>query len=43
VYAGNKIDRQTADFLVELHKRVQHRTPAFEKFVYQEIKDQPLP
>ena len=39
VYAGGKIDRQTADFLVELHKRVQHRTPAFEKFFYQAIKD----
>ena len=39
VYAGGKIDRQTADFLVELHKRVQHCTPAFEKFFYQAIKD----
>jgi len=38
-YAGGKIDRATADFLVELHKRVQHRTPAFEKFFYQAIKD----
>jgi hypothetical protein len=36
---GRKIDRQTADFLVDLHKRVQHRTPAFEKFFYQAIKD----
>lgn len=39
VYAGGKIDRQTADFLVELHKRVQHLTPAFEQFFYQAIKD----
>ena len=39
VYAGGKIDRKTADFLVELHKRVQHRTPAFENFFYQAIKD----
>jgi hypothetical protein len=39
VYSGHKVDRQTADFLVELHKRVQHRTPAFEKFFYQAIKD----
>jgi len=39
VYDGGKIDRQTADFLVELHKRVQHRTPAFETFFYQAIKD----
>jgi len=39
VYAGGKIDRKTADSLVELHKRVQHRTPAFDKFFYQAIKD----
>jgi hypothetical protein len=38
VYAGGKIDRQTADFLVELHKRVQHRTPGFEKLFYQALK-----
>ena len=28
LYADGKIDRQEADFLVELHKRVQHMTPA---------------
>ena len=39
LYAGNKIGRREADFLVELHKRVQHRTPAFEQFFYQAIKD----
>lgn len=39
VYAAGKIDRQTADFLVELHKRVQHRTPAFEKFFYKAVKE----
>jgi hypothetical protein len=39
VYAGGTIDRATADFLIELHKRVQHRTPAFEKFFYRAIKD----
>jgi hypothetical protein len=39
VYGVGKIDRPTADFLVELHKRVQHRTPAFEKFFYQAIQD----
>lgn len=38
VYAGGKIERRVADFLVELHKRVQHRTPAFEHFFYQAIK-----
>ncbi len=39
LYAGRKIEREGADFLVELHKRVQHRTPAFERFFYQAIKD----
>src|SRR5271165_6467644 len=39
LYAHGGIDRPGADFLVELHKRVQHLTPAFEKFFYQAIKD----
>jgi hypothetical protein len=39
VYSPGKIDRQRADFLVELHKRLQHRTPAFEHFFYQAVKD----
>lgn len=39
LYTHGKIDRSQADFLVELHKRVQHRTPAFEQFFYQAIKD----
>ena len=39
LYGNGKIDRQQADLLVELHKRVQHLTPAFEKFFYQAIKD----
>jgi uncharacterized membrane protein YebE (DUF533 family) len=39
VYAKGKPDRAAADFLIELHKRVQHMTPAFEQFVYQAIKD----
>ena len=39
LYAGGKIDRGGADFLVELHKRVPHRTPAFEQFFYQAIKE----
>jgi hypothetical protein len=42
LYADGKIDRSAADFLVELHKRVQHRTPAFEHFFYQAIKDHVL-
>ena len=39
VYAGDTISRLVADFLVELHKRVQHLTPAFVQFFYQAIKD----
>jgi hypothetical protein len=39
LYAHDKIERPEADFLVELHKRVQHRTPAFEHFFYRAIKD----
>src|SRR5262249_33076145 len=42
LYADGKIDRQEADFLVVLHKRAQHRSPAFERFFYQAIKDQLL-
>src|ERR1700736_1666308 len=39
LYAHDKIERPEADFLVELHKRVQHLTPAFEQFFYHAIKD----
>jgi hypothetical protein len=39
LYSDGKIDRPKADFLVELHKRVQHLSPAFEQFFYQAIKD----
>jgi hypothetical protein len=39
LYAGGKIERRKADFLVELHKRVQHMTPAFDHFYYRAIKD----
>jgi hypothetical protein len=39
LYAGGNVQRREADFLVELHKRVQHMTPAFEEFFYQAIKD----
>jgi hypothetical protein len=39
LYAGDRIERREADFLVELHKRVQHRSPGFEQFYYQAIKD----
>ncbi len=43
LYAHGGVDRKGADFLVELHKRVQHVTPAFEHFFYQAIKDHILP
>jgi hypothetical protein len=39
LYVDGKIDRPRADFLVELYKRVQHKTPAFEQFFYQAVKD----
>lgn len=39
LYPSGKIQRPEADFLIELHKRVQHLTPAFERFFYQAIKD----
>jgi hypothetical protein len=37
LYAAGRIERPEADFLVELHKRVQHKTPAFEKLFDQAI------
>ncbi len=39
LYTHDKIGRPEADFLVELHKRVQHLTQAFEQFFYQAIKE----
>ena len=40
LYADGRIDRREADFLAELHKRVQRpHSPAFDHFVYQAIKD----
>lgn len=39
LYDDDTIDRPEADFLVELHKRVQHMTPAFDQFFYQAVKD----
>jgi uncharacterized tellurite resistance protein B-like protein len=39
LYAGGKIDRAAADSLVVMHKRVRQRTPGFEKFFYDAIKD----
>src|SRR5581483_6896742 len=39
VYADGKVGRKEADFLVVLHKRVRQRSPGFEQFFYQAIKD----
>lgn len=39
LYANGKIDRRAADFLAELHKRVEHRSPAFDHFFYRAMKD----
>lgn len=39
LYAHSKIGLPEADFLLELHKRVQHLTSAFEHFFYQAIKN----
>src|SRR5580765_783575 len=42
LYSHDKIERPEADFLVVLHKQVQHLAPAFEHFFYQAIKDHML-
>jgi hypothetical protein len=42
LYADGKIDRQEADFLVVVHKRVQYRTHAFEHLFSNAIKDHVL-
>jgi hypothetical protein len=39
LYIDGTVQRREADFLVELYKRVQHMTPAFEHFFYQAIKN----
>jgi hypothetical protein len=42
LYADGKIDRKEANFLVEIHKRVAIRSPAFEKFFYKALKNHVL-
>jgi hypothetical protein len=39
MHTHGNIERPEADFLVELHKRVQHLTPAFDHFFYRAIKE----
>ncbi len=38
LYTDRKIDRTEADFLIEMHRRVERVSPAFEKFYYKAIK-----
>lgn len=42
LYAGGAVGRPAADFLVELHKRVQHPNPGFEHLFYRAVKDHVL-
>ena len=42
LYSAGKIGRREADFLVVLHKRLQHLNPSFQQFFYQAIKDHVL-
>jgi len=38
LYTDRKIDRTEAEFLIELHRRVERVSPGFEKFYYKAIK-----
>ena len=38
LYTDGKIDRTEAEFLIELHRRVERVSPAFEKFYHNAIK-----
>jgi hypothetical protein len=42
LYAGGAVGRPAADFVVELHKRVQHPNPAFDHLFYRTLKDHVL-
>src|SRR4029453_2544600 len=42
LYAGGAVGLPEADFLVELHKRVQHPNPGFEHLFYRAIRDHVL-
>lgn len=39
LYADGKVGRPEADCLVQMHKQLQRKTPGFENFFYQAIKD----
>ena len=38
LFAGGTVGRPAADFLVELHKRMQHPSPGFEHLFYRAVK-----
>ncbi len=38
LYTDRKIDRTEAEFLIEMYRRVERVSPAFEKFYYKAIK-----
>jgi len=42
LYVDGTVGRPAADFLVELHKRVEHPNPGFEHLFYRAIKDHVL-
>lgn len=42
LYTDRKIDRTEAEFLIELHRRVERVSPGFEKFFYKAIKQHVL-
>jgi hypothetical protein len=42
LYTNGTVGRPEADFLVELHTRVQHPNPAFERLFYRAIRDHVL-
>ena len=42
LYTNGTVGRPQADFLVELHKRVQHPNPGFERLFYRAIRDHVL-
>lgn len=42
LYSGGAVGLAAADFLVELHKHVQHNNPAFEHLYYRAMKDHVL-
>jgi uncharacterized tellurite resistance protein B-like protein len=42
LYSDGTIDRQEAEFLIQLHRRVERVSPGFEKFFFQAIKQHVL-